>query len=56
MKPLYLETVPHNKRRHSNENPEHCNWRVAPAHSNWRKSMQSNEDSVQLKIKNNLII
>ena len=44
-----LESVLCNKRSYCNEEPEHCNWRVAPPHWNQRKPSCSNKDPAQLK-------
>ena len=48
--PLTLESVLLNKRGQCNKEPEHCNQRVAPAHSYWRKPTHSGEDPAQPKI------
>ena len=45
-----LEPVLCNKRSHCNEKPVQHNKEQAPAHCNYRKPMQSNEDSVKPKI------
>jgi len=49
--PMSLEPVPRNERSHSNEKHKRCNQRVAPSPCNKRKSVQRNEDPMQLKIK-----
>ena len=39
-----------NKKNHNIKKPVHQNWRVAPIHSNYRKSTSNKEDPVQPKI------
>ena len=45
-----LEPMFYNKRSHCNDKPMHCNYKVAPAHWDYRNHTRSNEDLVQPKI------
>ena len=43
LKPMHMEPMLCNKRRHHSEMPTHCNKRVAPAFPNCRESVHSNK-------------